>query len=73
MPIHPVPQVLEVGSMVQFGDPVQYGVIKVIKKDSITNVEVAEIEIVSSDTTDYGYICTCTLNNSLHTAHTYIR
>ena len=36
---HPV---LEVGSMVQFGNPVQYGVIKDIRSDKC-----AEIEIVS--------------------------
>lgn len=41
---HPVPQVLEVGSMVQFGNPVQHGV---IRKDSYSNVEIAKIATVS--------------------------
>ena len=44
----PIPQLLEVGSMVQFGDPVEYGVIKQIRKDSHSNEEFAEIELVSN-------------------------
>lgn len=43
----PVPQVLEVGSLVQFGNPVQYGVIELIRKDPYNNVEIAEIATVS--------------------------
>lgn len=44
---HPV-QDLGVGSMVQFGNPAQYGVIKVMKKDPYSHVEFAEIETVST-------------------------
>ena len=43
---HPIRQVLGVGSMVQFGDPVQYGIIKVMSKDPYTNEEFAEMEMV---------------------------
>ena len=39
---------LEVGSLVQFGNPVQYGVIKVIRNDAYSSSEIAEIETVSS-------------------------
>ena len=46
---HPVQQALEVGSMVQFGNPVQYGVIKVIRKDPYSNAKLAEIETVSTN------------------------
>ena len=42
---------LETGSLVQFGDPVQYGVITKIKTEVGTSREVAEVETVS-------YICT---------------
>lgn len=44
---HAVQCVLEVGSAVQFGNPVQYGVIKIIEKDPHSNIELAEIETVS--------------------------
>ena len=38
---------LEIGSLVQFGDPVQYGVITKIKTEVGTSREVAEVETVS--------------------------
>ena len=38
---------LEVGSAIQFGDPVQYGTIKRIEEDPILNKEIAEVETVS--------------------------
>ena len=45
---HPVVQhMLEVGSMVQFGDPLHYGVIAKIIKDPYSNEEFAELETVS--------------------------
>ena len=45
---HPVVQhLLGVGSMVQFGDPLHYGVIAKIIKDPYSNEEFAEIETVS--------------------------
>ena len=47
VPHPPVSQVLEVGSMVQFGNPVQYGVIKVIRKETYSSSKFAEIETVS--------------------------
>ena len=39
---------LEVGSAVQFGDPVQYGTIKRIEEDPISNRKIAEVEMVVS-------------------------
>jgi len=42
----PVPQLLETGSTIQFGDPVQYGTIKRIEQDFVMNKEIAEIEKV---------------------------
>ena len=44
--IPPVPM-FEVGSAIQFGDPVQYGTIKRIEEDLTLNTEVAEVEMVS--------------------------
>ena len=44
---YPVGRVLEVGSMIQFGDPIQHGMIKIIRKDPSSNEELAEIETVS--------------------------
>jgi len=44
---HPIPRVLEVESMVQFGNPLQYGVIKDIKTDPLSNEKIAEIEMVN--------------------------
>ena len=38
---------LETGSLVQFGDPVQYGVITKIETEVDTSQEVAEVETVS--------------------------
>ena len=38
---------LEVESMVQFGNPLQYGVIKVIQTDPFSNEKIAEIEMVN--------------------------
>ena len=38
---------LEIGSMVQFGNPVQYGVIKKIETAVDTLEEIAEVETVS--------------------------
>ena len=43
----PIPAMLEVGSAVEFGYPVQYGVIKRIEEDPISNKEIAKIEMVS--------------------------
>ena len=43
----PISAMLEVGSVVQFGDPVQYGVIKRIEEDPISNKEIAKVETVS--------------------------
>lgn len=43
----PVQQMLEVGSAVQFGNPVRYGIIKILKKDDSSNAVYAEIETVS--------------------------
>ena len=43
---HPV-QDLGVNSMVQFGNPARYGVIKVLRKSFYSHAEVAEIETVS--------------------------
>ena len=54
---HPVQQVLEVGSMAQFGNPAQYGVIKLIRKDPYSNEKFAEIETVSMNKLKF----TCTL------------
>ena len=45
--VQPVPQMLEVGSTVEFGDPLQYGVIKSIEHDPDWNKEVAKVEMVS--------------------------
>ena len=42
-----VPTMLEVGSAVEFGYPVQYGTIKRIEEDPISNKEIATIETVS--------------------------
>ena len=42
----PVWQTLEVGSMVQFGNPVQYGVIKLIKDSHSNREKLAGIETV---------------------------
>ena len=42
---------LETGSLVQFGDPVQYGVITKIETEVDTSRQVAEVETVS-----YEYI-----------------
>ena len=44
---HPIQRVLEVGSMVQFGNPVRYGMIKEINRSPNSNEEFAEIETVS--------------------------
>ena len=41
----------EVGSAVEFGDPMQYGVIKKIEHDPVLNKEVAELEMVSHNYT----------------------
>ena len=38
---------LAVGSPIQFGDPMQYGVIKRIEDDPASSLEIAEIEMVS--------------------------
>ena len=43
----PISAMLEVGSVVQFGDPVRYGTIKRIEEDPISNKEIAKIETVS--------------------------
>ena len=45
---HLVQQVLGVGSIVQFGNPLRYGVIKVILNDPDSNNKFAEIETVST-------------------------
>ena len=42
-----IPIMLEAGSAIQFGDPVQYGTIKRIEEDPILNKEIAEVETVS--------------------------
>ena len=43
----PIAQLLEVGSAIQFGDPVQYGTIKRIEQEFVPNKEIAEIEKVN--------------------------
>ena len=40
-------RILGNGSMIQFGKPVQYGVIKRIEISADTSVEIAEVEMVS--------------------------
>ena len=59
---------LEVGSAVQFGDPVQYGIIKKIERDPVSHKEIAEVEMVSRLAT-FTYVRTryvCIYKNTTH-------
>lgn len=60
----PIPAMLEAGSTVEFGYPVQYGIIKRIEEDPISNKEIAIIEMVRQG---YVYICYCIIFISVHT------
>ena len=46
-PLYVAQRILETGSLVQFGDPVQYGVIKRIETAVDTFANIAEVETVS--------------------------
>ena len=45
--VQPIPPMLGVGSAIQLGDPLQYGVIKRIENDPVLNIKIAEVEMVS--------------------------
>ena len=42
-----MPPVFGVGLAIQFGDPLQYGVVKKIENDPVLNKEIVEVEMVS--------------------------
>ena len=44
--VQSIPPVLGVGSAIQLGDPLQYGVIKRTENDPVLNIEIAEVEMV---------------------------
>ena len=48
---------LEVGSAVEFGDPVQFGVIRWIKIDPVVHKEMVEVEMVSYSAMNYNMYC----------------
>ena len=53
-----MPPVFEVGSAIQFGDPLQYGVVKRIENDPVLNKEIVEVEMVSLYLFTYSYVNT---------------
>jgi len=56
---HYHPPKLEVGSMIQFGNPVKYGVIKKIETTTNTSKGSAEVETVSHTLAEYNIIIIC--------------
>ena len=48
---------LEVGSEVEFGDPVQYGVIQQIKIDPVVHKKMVEVEMVCYSAINYNMYC----------------
>ena len=57
IPVLQVQPMLEVGSAVEFGDPVQYGVIRWIKIDPVVHKEMVAVEMVGYSAMNYDMYC----------------